>query len=80
LARQIPELEGEQSGIGQQRLVTGFVEQVDEIRVGECFTGPGALAHTSDTEEEKAPRGSGNQAAISRDCHVVVIIPGNMTI
>jgi len=48
---------GERLGVGEQFLVEALVEQVESVGVGELRSDPGALADTTQAEEEEAALG-----------------------
>jgi hypothetical protein len=62
--RQAPELQCEQGGVGEKRLMPALVEEVDDVRIGEGLTRPGALADPTHAVEEEAALWPGENAAV----------------
>ena len=54
IGRQGPQLKPEQCRVGGQRLIPALVKQVDDVRIGEGLTRPGALADTTHAVQEEA--------------------------
>ena len=77
--RRLPELEGQQAGVGQELLVPPLLEQVDVVRAGDLPSRPGALARAPDAEQEEAPVRDSRQPRVIPVAHIVVIMPCKMT-
>lgn len=79
IARDVAQLEREQPGVGQKRLMPRFVEEIDDVRAGEGVSRPRALAHAADAKEEEAAFRRDEQASVTRGCHDAVILRREMT-
>ena len=44
VGRQCPKLQAKQCRVGEECLISALVEEVDDVRIGERLTGPGAFA------------------------------------
>jgi len=75
LRRQGAQLQGQQPGIGNERLITRLVKQVDHVGIGELLASPGALAGATNAEQEEASLWRGQEAAITRCNHAVILRP-----
>jgi hypothetical protein len=53
IGRQGPQLKPEQCRVGGQRLIPALVKQVDDVRIGEGLTRPGALTDPTGAIEER---------------------------
>ena len=79
MGRQRPQLQREQCGVGEQRLRPAFVEKIDDVRIGERLTRPGALSDPAHPVQEEAAFGRGQDPHIPSGCHDAVIIPCKIT-
>jgi hypothetical protein len=75
---QAAQLHGEQAGIGEERLITRLVQQVNNIGIGKLLPRPSALARAANAEQEKASLRRRQQAAVING-RSVVILPRKMT-
>ena len=79
IARDVRELKGKQPGVGEEGLVAGFVQEIDDVRVRECASRPRALARTADAVEEETALGRDEKTAVLAPCHHAVILLCIMT-
>ena len=61
---QIAHFHGQQSGIGEQRLVAGLVQKVYEVRIRKLLSRPGAFPDAANSKEEEASFGRRGQTGI----------------
>ena len=74
-----PQFSTEQARIPQVGLEEALIEKIEAPGAGKVGSGPGALAHAAEPEQEEALGGRRQQARVDDRAHHVVIIPGSMT-